>query len=63
MDVMQALRADQWLENHPEIGAAQSEAIKRATRDAFYVDSEEWKTAVLGQGKRVAGLGVMGLKW
>jgi hypothetical protein len=62
LEVMQALRADQWLENHPEIGATQSEVIKRATRAAFYVDSEEWKTAVLGQGREVAGLAVMGLK-
>jgi hypothetical protein len=62
LEVMQSLRADQWLENHPEIGAAQSESIKRATRDAFYVDSEEWKAAVLAQGRVVAELGVMGLK-
>jgi hypothetical protein len=61
MDVMQALRADQWLENHPQADAATREAIKRATRDAFYTDTDDWKVAILQQGREVAWQGLRGL--
>ncbi len=60
-EVLDALRADQWLENHPEAGAAQREAIKRRVRDAFYTDTEAWKQAVLGQGLEAARQAVAGL--
>jgi len=56
-----ALRADQWLDNHPEIGAPQAEAIKRQLRDAFYVDTDEWKAAILAQGREVSLQAVQGL--
>ncbi len=35
-EVLGALRADQWLDNHPDAPATQRAAIKRAMRDAFY---------------------------
>ena len=47
--VLDALRADQWLENHPEVPAATREALKRKTREAFYTDTPAWKEAVLLQ--------------
>jgi hypothetical protein len=56
-----ALRGDQWLDNHPEVGAPQAEAIKRRLRDAFYTDTDEWKRAVLAQGCEVAFQAVDGL--
>ncbi len=61
-EVVHALRADQWLENHPETPAAQRDAIKRQVRDAFYTDTDEWKQRVVGQGveagrQALAGLG------
>ncbi len=57
-----ALRADQWLENHPEAGAPQRDAIKRQVRDAFYTDTPEWKARIVEQGldavrQAIAGLG------
>jgi hypothetical protein len=59
--VIDALRADQWLENHPEAGATQREAIKRATRDAFYTDTGAWKARIVEQGLEAARQGVAGL--
>ena len=38
---LQALRGDQWLENHPAAPAAQRSEIKRRIRDAFYGDTDE----------------------
>jgi hypothetical protein len=60
-DVMQALRADQWLENHPEAGAAQAQAIKRQIRDAFYTDTPQWKQAIVAQALEAAQQAVAGL--
>jgi hypothetical protein len=48
--VFEALRAEQWLENHPETPAATREAIKRQMRDAFYTDTPGWKQAIVEQG-------------
>ena len=48
-EVMTALRADQWLENHPEAPEAQRREIKRQVRDAFYTDTDEWKERIVEQ--------------
>jgi hypothetical protein len=61
MDVMNALRADQWLENHPEAGEPQRHAIKRQLRDAFYTDTEAWKQRVLEQATEAAHQALKGL--
>lgn len=62
MDVMRALRADQWLENHPEVGAPQREQIKKEVRDAFYTDTDAWKARVLEQAFEAAHQGLRGLQ-
>ena len=56
-----ALRADQWLENHPQADAATRTAIKRQTRDAFYVDTDAWKERIVEQGRAAAAAAVRGL--
>jgi len=61
-EVLDALRADQWLENHPEIGAEQAEAIKRRTRDAFYTDTAVWKQQIVQQAVDAARQAVAGLR-
>jgi hypothetical protein len=61
MDVMDALRADQWLENHPETDDATRIAIKRQMRDAFYTDTDVWKRQVLAQAVETAHQGLIGL--
>jgi hypothetical protein len=59
--VTDALRADQWLENHPDAPHAMRVQIKRQVRDAFYVDSDGWKSRVLEQGIEAAHQAVAGL--
>ena len=61
MEMIDALRADQWLENHPGADAATRADIKRRTRDAFYVDTDEWKAQILAQARDAAHGGLRGL--
>jgi hypothetical protein len=49
MQMIGALRADQWLENHPDAPEAQRRQIKQQMRDAFYVDTPEWKQRIIEQ--------------
>jgi hypothetical protein len=51
VEALQALRADQWLANHPEAPEATHRAIKRQIRDAFYCDADDWKGMVYGQAR------------
>jgi hypothetical protein len=48
-DMLQALRADQWLTNHPDANDESRTAIKRQVRDAFYCDADDWKSTVYAQ--------------
>ncbi len=59
--VIDALRADQWLENHPDAPDAQRKQIKRQIRDAFYTDTDAWKKRVIEQGVEAAYEAVAGL--
>jgi hypothetical protein len=61
MQMMNALRADQWAENHPDAPAAQLAQIKRQTRDAFYPDTDEWKSRIAEQALDAAHGAVRGL--
>ncbi len=61
LQVLQAMRAEQWLQLHPEAPVAQHDAIKKAMRDAFYVDSDAWKTQVLDQALQAMAQAVTGL--
>ena len=42
-EMILALRADHWLEAHPEAPPEQAQAIKRQIRDAFYIDTPPGK--------------------
>ncbi|CAD5372521.1 conserved hypothetical protein [Rubrivivax sp. A210] len=59
--VIQALREDQWFENHPEAPPARRAAAKRRMRDAFYTDTPEWKRRIVEQGLEAARQAVSGL--
>ena len=61
LDVMTALRADQWAENHPEAPPAQHRQIKQQIRDAFYTDTDEWKQRIVEQAIESAQQAVRGL--
>jgi hypothetical protein len=62
LELIEALRADQWLENHPQKGAAQRAAIKQRLRDTFYVDTPAWKERVLEQAFDAVRQGLAGLR-
>ncbi len=53
-EVIGCLRAEQWLELHPEADAATRSAIKKRFRDAFYTDTPAWKEAIVRQGLKAA---------
>lgn len=61
MDMMNALRADQWAENHPDAPPEQLARIKRQTRDAFYTDTDAWKARIAEQAIDAALGAVRGL--
>jgi len=54
LDTFGALRADQWLANHPDAGADTRARIKRMVRDAFYTDADDWKVQVHAQARDAA---------
>ena len=60
-EVTEALRAEQWLENHPEAPPARRDEIKRRLRDVFYVDTPQWKQRIVEQGVEAALQGAWGL--
>ncbi len=60
-EVINALRADQWLQNHPDTPAAQRAELKRQIRDAFYTDTDEWKAQIVEQADQAAQQALAGL--
>jgi hypothetical protein len=61
MQTLQALRAEQWLENHPETDEATAARIKREMLDAFFVDTPAWKASILDQGLAAVSAAISGL--
>jgi hypothetical protein len=60
--VTDALRARQWLANHPGASAELSGQILRMTRDAFYVDTPAWKAMVFAQARTATLQALAGMK-
>ncbi|MCV2365681.1 M14 family metallopeptidase [Paucibacter sp. DJ1R-11] len=60
-EMILALRADHWLEAHPEAPPEQVLAIKRQIRDAFYIDTPAWKAQLLAQASEAAHQALAGL--
>ena len=54
LEVMQALRADNWLHLHREAPDALRASIKRQVRDAFYCDADDWKEMIVEQARKVS---------
>ena len=59
--VLQALRADQWLANHPGAGRLLADAIRQQTRASFYDDSDAWRGLVYGQARATVLQALRGL--
>jgi hypothetical protein len=61
--VIDALRADQWMQNHPEkVDGALRQRIRQRLREVFYVDTDESKNAVMEQGTLRAAQALAGLR-
>jgi hypothetical protein len=61
MEALQALRGEHWLHLHPDAPAALAAQIKGQMRDAYYVDSADWKEQVLRQAREALTQAVDGL--
>lgn len=61
VDVMTALRADHWLQQHPEAPAEQARAIKQQMLDAFYTNTPEWKHRIVAQAMASFDQAVVGM--
>jgi Protein of unknown function (DUF2817) len=60
-DMIDALREDQWFENHPDAPAAPRSAARWRMREAFYTDTDAWKQKIVDQGLPAAREAVIGL--
>ena len=59
--VMMALRADHWLHQHPEAPAELKARIKQDLMDAFYTDTDAWRSQILAQAQEAMHQAVRGL--
>lgn len=50
--VMLALRAEHWLNIHPEAPAALAAQIRQQMMDAFYTDTDAWKGQIISQARQ-----------
>lgn len=60
-EVLQALRADHWLHQHPNAPAAQRAQIHQGMRDAFYIDTDAWRAQIVVQARQAMFQAVDGL--
>ena len=51
-ETLQALRAEQWLQLHPEAPESLAAGIKRQFKAAFHTETTEWTTQVLRQARQ-----------
>jgi hypothetical protein len=59
--VMMALRGDHWLHQHPEAPAELKARIKQDLMDAFYTDTDSWRSQILAQAQEAMHQAVLGL--
>lgn len=60
-EVTQALRAEHWLNIHPEASPALARQIKQQMMDAFYIDTDVWKDRIISQARQALLQAVDGL--
>lgn len=61
LEVMDAIRAEQWLNLHPEAPAEQAARIKAQMLAAFYTDTPQWKGQIISQARQALFQAVDGL--
>jgi Protein of unknown function (DUF2817) len=60
--VLQAMRGEQWLQLHPQACPTLAKQLRQSLKDAFYVDTYEWKVSVVSQGLQAINQAIAGLK-
>ena len=50
-EMMQALRAEHWLSIHPDAPSELASQIRQQMMDAFYVNTNDWKTQIIDQAR------------
>lgn len=61
LEVLHALRAEHWLDQHPEAPAGLRAQIKQQMLDAFYTDTPQWKQRIVEQAREAMVQAVDGL--
>jgi hypothetical protein len=61
-DMLMALRADHWLHLHPEASDELKKSIKAQIFNAFYTDTDEWRTQIITQARDAMAQALQGLK-
>lgn len=61
METVEVLRGEQWLRRHPDADPAQAAQLRQRIRDAFFIDTPEWKQKVLAQARQALRQAVDGL--
>ena len=61
LQVLHALRAEHWLNGHPEAPAPLAEAIRQQVLAAFYTDTDAWKGQIISQARQALFQAVDGL--
>ncbi len=61
LQVMNALRGDHWLHLHPHAPEPLRQKIKQDLMDAFYTDSDAWRTQIVDQALEAMHQAVTGL--
>src|SRR6185437_3013480 len=60
-EVLDAVRADNWVHHHGDPLDAKGRALKARIRDAFYCDKADWKEMLVEQGLRAQARALAGL--
>ena len=61
MEVNLAMRAENWLQFHPEATPEMAKQIKQDMLDAFYTDTDAWKGQIISQARQALFQAVEGL--
>ncbi|HSW19339.1 MAG TPA: M14 family metallopeptidase [Ramlibacter sp.] len=61
LEMLGALRAEHWLNLHPQAPTELAARIRRGMFEAFYVDTDEWREQVLAQAREALFQAVEGL--
>ncbi|MDR5881200.1 M14 family metallopeptidase [Caballeronia sp. LZ032] len=60
-EMLDMLRADQWVRQHADAPDAVKHAIRQQIRAAFYIDDDVWRGKILGQARAAVLQGLYGL--